>query len=248
MRTPLIAGNWKMNKTLDEALAFARYLGEHAPKDGVETLICAPAPLLYSLADALAGTRVALGAQNMHHEAQGAFTGEISAAMIKDTGATYVILGHSERRQLFGETDASVNRKTICALKEGLTPILCCGESLEEREADRTTEVIKAQVISGLHGIAEADVTKVVIAYEPIWAIGTGKTASSADANEVCAAIRGIISDLYSDKAAESLRILYGGSVNTDTVKGLMAEADIDGALVGGASLAAESFHSLTTF
>ncbi|VFQ46420.1 triose-phosphate isomerase [Desulfoluna butyratoxydans] len=248
MRTPLIAGNWKMNKTLDEAMAFARYLGENPVREGVDTLLCAPAPLLYPLADALTGTGVAVGAQNMHYEAQGAFTGEISAAMINDTGASYVILGHSERRQLFAETDASVNKKTICALKAGITPILCCGESLEEREEGRTADVIKAQVVNGLLGIAEADVTGVVIAYEPIWAIGTGKTASSADANEVCAAIRAIIADLYSQEAADALRILYGGSVNADTIDGLMAETDIDGALVGGASLDPASFHRLTTF
>jgi len=248
MRVPLIAGNWKMHKTLDEALSFVRYLADNPPGEGVEALICAPAPLLYPLADAMKETAVALGAQNMHHAQQGAFTGEISSAMIKDTGASYVILGHSERRQLFGETDASVNLKVTKALEAGITPILCCGESLEEREEGRTGEVVKGQVIKGLEGISEVEVPRVVIAYEPIWAIGTGKTASNGDANEVCAEIRHLINELYNDEAAATLRILYGGSVKPSTIKGLMAEPDIDGALVGGASLEADSFLGLTRF
>lgn len=248
MRVPLIAGNWKMHKTLEEAMGFVRTLAENPPQKGVETLICAPAPLLYPLAEAVKGTAVAIGAQNMHHESQGAFTGEISSAMIKDTGASYVILGHSERRQLFGETDASVNLKVAKALDTGISPILCCGESLAEREEGRTGDVVKRQVVKALEGIEKKDITRVVIAYEPIWAIGTGKTASNGDANEVCADIRHIIKELYSEEAAAALRILYGGSVKTSTIKGLMAESDIDGALVGGASLDAISFQGLTTF
>ncbi|MCG8471023.1 MAG: triose-phosphate isomerase [Desulfobacterales bacterium] len=248
MRKSLIAGNWKMNKTMGEALDFVEYLRSHPGKEGVETLICAPAPLLYALADATKDLPTTVGAQNMHPQPCGAFTGEVSPALIKDSGATHVILGHSERRQLFGETDAFINKKVTRALSEFIVPILCCGETLEERQEGITMEVVKKQVVSCLMGVAEADVTRVVIAYEPIWAIGTGKTASNADAQEICKAIRTLIADMYSKKAAEKLRILYGGSVNTSTIKGLMAEEDIDGALVGGASLKAESFVGLTDF
>ena len=237
-----------MNMTRSEALEFAAYLQNTPVKDGVETLICAPAPLLFPLADALQGLPTKLGAQNIYFEENGAFTGEISATMIKDAGAKSVILGHSERRQIFGETDALVNKKVVKALKEAITPILCCGETLEERQEGATMDVVKKQVVSGLMGVAEADVARVVIAYEPIWAIGTGKTASNADAQEVCGAIRALIAEMYSMDAAESLRILYGGSVNTATVAGLMSEKDIDGALVGGASLKPERFVGLTQF
>ena len=246
MRVPLIAGNWKMHKTLSEALAFVRYFTQNPPGENVEALICAPAPLLHPLSQAMKTTPIALGAQNMHHEVQGAFTGEISAAMIKDAGASYVIIGHSERRQLFNETDTSVNQKVTQALREGIAPILCCGETLSEREESRTKMIIRDQITKGLVDISKEGIARVVIAYEPIWAIGTGKTASNSDANEVCADIRCLIGELYGPDAAAAIRILYGGSVNTKTINGLMAESDIDGALVGGASLDAISFHGLT--
>ncbi|MBU9722221.1 MULTISPECIES: triose-phosphate isomerase [Bacillaceae] len=246
MRKPIIAGNWKMNKTKEEALSFVKEVKGSVPSnDKVESVVCSPALFLDALVQEAEGTDLAVGAQNMYFEESGAFTGEISPVALKDLGVSYVIIGHSERRELFGETDETVNQKTHAAFAHRLTPIVCVGETLEEREAGKTTDVVTTQVTAGLKGLTEDQVKKTVIAYEPIWAIGTGKTASSEDANETCGVIRNVIKDIVSADAAEAVRIQYGGSVKPANIKELLAQSDIDGALVGGASLEAESFLQL---
>ncbi|MED1862261.1 triose-phosphate isomerase [Fictibacillus nanhaiensis] len=246
MRKPIIAGNWKMNKTLTEARSFVEEVKGLVPSaETVDSVICAPALFLDSLADESEGTPLAIGAQNMHFEESGAFTGEISPVMLKDLNVQYVILGHSERRELFGETDELVNQKTHAAFKHGLTPIVCVGETLEQREADKTKDVVKAQTEKGLSGLTDEQMKQTVIAYEPVWAIGTGKTASSEDANEVCAYIRSVVADQFSQDVADAVRIQYGGSVKPDNIKELMGMSDIDGALVGGASLEPKSYLQL---
>ena len=246
MRKAIIAGNWKMHKTLSEANSFAEEVKVSVPsKDKVEAVICAPALFLQNLVDATKGTDVAIGAQNMHFEESGAFTGEISPKALEDLGVQYVIIGHSERREMFNETDETVNKKTLAAFKYNLTPIVCCGETLEQREAGETNGLVGNQIKKALAGLTEEQVKQTVIAYEPIWAIGTGKSSTSEDANEVCAHIRSVIAEQFSQDVANAVRIQYGGSVKPENIKEYMAQPDIDGALVGGASLVAQSFLQL---
>lgn len=248
MRKPIIAGNWKMNKTMAETRDFVASLKGLELNKEIEAVICAPFTDLQELSSSLQGTGVAVGAQNFHYEDQGAFTGEISAAMLKEIGVSHVIIGHSERRQYFAETDETVNKKLHKALAVGLVPMVCVGESLAEREEGKTKDLIKEQVLAALKEIKKEEIEKIVIAYEPIWAIGTGKTASKEEANEVCAFIRQTVAGLYSKEEADKLRIQYGGSVNASNIKDLMSESDIDGALVGGASLKAEDYAALVNY
>lgn len=246
MRKPIIAGNWKMNKTLSEALSFVEEVKNAVPSnDAVESVVCSPALFLGQLVEATKGTQLSVGAQNMHFAENGAFTGEVSPVALADLGVQYVVLGHSERREMFNETDESVNKKTIAAFKHGLTPIVCCGETLEERESGKTNELVGAQIEKALAGLTEDQAKATVIAYEPIWAIGTGKSSSAADANEVCAHIRSVVASQFSTDVAAAIRIQYGGSVKPENIKEYMAEADIDGALVGGAALEPQSFLQL---
>ncbi|MEF2095934.1 triose-phosphate isomerase [Peribacillus frigoritolerans] len=246
MRKPIIAGNWKMNKTLSEATAFLEEVSNLIPKqDVIDTVVCAPALFLDQLVQAAKGTDVKIGAQNMHFEESGAFTGEISPIALADLGVSYVILGHSERREMFNETDEAVNKKAHAAFAHGLTPIVCCGETLEQREAGETNDFVGSQIEKGLAGLSDDQLKQAVIAYEPIWAIGTGKSSSAQDANEVCAHIRSVVADKFSNEAAAAIRIQYGGSVKPENIKEYMAQPDIDGALVGGASLKSDSFLQL---
>lgn len=243
MRRPLIAGNWKMNTDAAGARALAAGIAARAGESVAADLVCCP-PSVYLgvVREALAGSGVALGGQNMHHEASGAFTGEISAAMLKDVGASFVILGHSERRTLFGETDALVHAKTLAALRSGLTPIVCVGELLEERESGRTREVIGRQFAGSLAGLAADQMAATVIAYEPVWAIGTGRVATPAQAEEVHADLRKLLAERYNQGLADEVRILYGGSVKPDNAGELVGQPNVDGALVGGASLKVDDF------
>ena len=242
MRKPIIAGNWKMFKTRDEAIGFMMAVNAKVPaQDVVETVICAPFTLLRCLVKRQ-GQNLRIGAQNMHFAEQGAFTGEIAPNMLTTLGVEYVIIGHSERRAMFNETDETVNKKLHAAFNHGLTPILCVGEYLEERESGQTEAVIEGQITKDLEGLTEEQVKELVIAYEPIWAIGTGRTATSEVANETCGFIRKLVAKLYNEETAEAIRIQYGGSVKTSNIDELMAQSDIDGALIGGASLVAEDF------
>lgn len=244
-RRPFIAGNWKMYKTKDDALAFIYAVNLEVPdKEVVETVICAPAIFLRDLVKR-EGENLRIGAQNMHYADEGAFTGEISASMLKSYGVDYVVVGHSERRAYFNETDDSVNLKVLTAIKENMTPIVCVGESLETREAGTTNQFVKKQVEKAYLNVKKDDVLRTVIAYEPIWAIGTGRTATPEQANETIIAIRNVIKDIYGQEISEGLRILYGGSVNTKNIDSLIAMSDIDGALVGGASLDPASYLTL---
>jgi triosephosphate isomerase (TIM) len=247
-RRPLMAGNWKMHKSIAEAVDLAQKLKAAPPAADRDTLVCPPFTALASVAKVLAGSGIAVGAQNMNDNVQGAFTGEVSPAMIKDAGAGFVILGHSERRSLYGETDAFINKKAKLALEQGLTPIVCVGETLAEREAGRTLAVVETQVRGSLAGLSAAQLEASVVAYEPVWAIGTGKTASPEQAQEVHAMIRSLLEKLQGAGAAAKVRILYGGSVKPDNVDALMSQPDIDGGLVGGASLKAEDFLRLMNF
>ena len=247
MRKPIIAGNWKMHKTIAEALEFVNEVKDRVNNDKVEAVICAPFTLLKDLKQATKGTNIKIGAQNMHFEEKGAFTGEISPLMLKELDMDYVVIGHSERRQYFNETDETVNKKVLKALEVGIDPILCVGETLEEREAGNTKDVCKVQVEKALENVSKEDLAKVVIAYEPVWAIGTGKTATSEDANDVIAYIREVVANLYGDLANE-VRIQYGGSVKPSNVAEIMNQSDIDGALVGGASLEANDYVELVNF
>ena len=234
-RKPFIAGNWKMNMT---AASGAKLIDELKPlvKDAdCDVALCVPAILIPAMTEAAKGSNIAIGAQNMHWEAKGAFTGEISADMLKEYGVKYVIIGHSERRQYFGETDETVNKRTKAVLAAGMTPIMCIGETLSEREGGITEDVLSRQLEKDLEGVE--DVTKVVIAYEPVWAIGTGRTATDEQAQETIAFIRKKIGELFCPKCAEKVVIQYGGSMNAGNCKGLMAQPDIDGGLIGGASL-----------
>lgn len=248
-RRPILAGNWKMNKTAVEAADLARKL-VYAVKDVLDRdiVVAPPFTALSVVGEVIRGTNIALAAQNLHWEDKGAFTGEVSAEMLLDLGCKYVIIGHSERRQFFGETDETVNKKAKQALKKGLLPIVCVGETLAEREAGKLQDIINRQVTSGLAGISADDMKKIVLAYEPVWAIGTGKTATPEQANEVHSLIRQKVMALYTAEIAETIRIQYGGSVTPDNVSQLMAKPDIDGALVGGASLKPESFTALVKF
>jgi triosephosphate isomerase (TIM) len=244
-RKPLIAGNWKMYKTRDEALAFIYAVNVEVPdKDVVESVICSPAIFLKDLVKR-EGENLRIGAQNMHYAEEGAYTGEISAAMLKSYGVDYVIVGHSERRAYFNETDETVNLKLISAVNLDITPIVCVGESLEIREAGTTNQVVRKQIEKAYLNVSAQDALKTVVAYEPIWAIGTGVTATPEQANETIVAIRQVLKKLYSEEISEQIRILYGGSVNTKNVESLLSMSDIDGALVGGASLDANSFLTL---
>lgn len=247
MRKPIIAGNWKMHKTIAEALDFVNQVKDRVNNDNVEAVICAPFTLLKDLKEATKGTNIKIGAQNMHFEEKGAFTGEISPLMLKELDMDYVVIGHSERRQYFNETDETVNKKVLKALEVGIDPILCVGETLEEREAGNTKDVCKVQVEKALENVSKEDLAKVVIAYEPVWAIGTGKTATSEDANDVIAYIREVVANLYGELANE-VRIQYGGSVKPSNVAEIMNQSDIDGALVGGASLEANDYVDLVNF
>ena len=247
MRKPIIAGNWKMHKTIAEALEFVNEVKDRVNNDKVEAVICAPFTLLKDLKQATKGTNIKIGAQNMHFEEKGAFTGEISPLMLKELDMDYVVIGHSERRQSFNETDETVNKKVLKALEVGIDPILCVGETLEEREAGNTKDVCKVQVEKALENVSKEDLAKVVIAYEPVWAIGTGKTATSEDANDVIAYIREVVANLYGELANE-VRIQYGGSVKPSNVAEIMNQSDIDGALVGGASLEANDYVELVNF
>mgnify|MGYP003369216929 FL=1 len=247
MRKPIIAGNWKMHKTIAEALEFVNDVKYKVNNDNVEAVICAPFTLLKDLKEATKGTNIKIGAQNMHFEEKGAFTGEISPLMLKELDMDYVVIGHSERRQYFNETNETVNKKVLKALEVGIDPILCVGETLEEREAGNTKDVCKVQVEKALENVSKEDLAKVVIAYEPVWAIGTGKTATSEDANDVIAYIREVVANLYKELANE-VRIQYGGSVKPSNVAEIMNQSDIDGALVGGASLEANDYVKLVNF
>lgn len=238
----IIAGNWKMNKLPSETFDFVKEVAQKNASASCEVVCCTPFVCLSEAINAAKGTNVKIGAENMHFEDKGAFTGEISAKMLKDMGVTYVIIGHSERRQYFAETNETVNKKAIKALAEGLLPIVCVGESLEEREAGVTMDLISIQVKKAFAGIGADDAKKVVIAYEPIWAIGTGKTATAEQAEEVCGGIRKIIATLYDAKTADAVTIQYGGSMNAGNAAELLAKPNIDGGLIGGASLKADDF------
>ncbi len=243
MRKPIIAGNWKMYKDVNEAIKLANDIKRSTfDIENVEIVLCPPFTDLGDVGEMLVESNIALGAQNCYWESEGAFTGEISVPMIKSVGCRYVIIGHSERRKYFGETDGTVNRKIAAAMDGGLIPIMCVGETLEEREAGRTLEVVRTQVTDGLKGFEETYLDPLVVAYEPVWAIGTGKTATPDQAQEVQAMIRGLLGELYSESLSGSKRILYGGSVKPDNIRDLMTEEDIDGGLIGGASLQAGSF------
>jgi triosephosphate isomerase (TIM) len=246
MRKPIIAGNWKMHKTLSEAKKFIEDVNGLVPSnDKVESVVCAPALFLGQLVEAAKNYDLKIGAQNMHFEESGAFTGEISPKALEDIGVNYVIIGHSERREMFNETDETVNKKTLAAFKYNLTPIVCCGETLEQRENGETNELVGSQVTKALEGLTEDQLKQTVIAYEPIWAIGTGKSSTAEDANETCAHIRKVLAERFSSEVAEAIRIQYGGSVKPGNIKEYMAQSDIDGALVGGASLETDSFLQL---
>ena len=240
MRRKIIAGNWKMNKTPSEAVALVNELKDLVKNDEVDVVYCVPAIDIVPVVEAVKGTNVKVGAENMYFEESGAYTGEISAAMLKDSGVEYVIIGHSERRDYFKEDDVLLNKKVKKAIEAGITPILCCGETLEQREMGIAVDFIRLQIKSDLKDVSAADVAKLVIAYEPIWAIGTGKTATSDQAEEICKAVRDCIREMYDDATAEKVRIQYGGSVNAGNAAELFTKPNIDGALVGGASLKAD--------
>ncbi|ARK20983.1 triose-phosphate isomerase [Sporosarcina ureae] len=246
MRKRIIAGNWKMFKLSNEAADFAEQIKEQLkPSDHVEAVICPPALYLNDLLQRFETTAIKLGAQTMHDTVEGAFTGEISPAMLENVGVDYVILGHSERRQYFNETDESVNKKVLAAFDHHLVPIVCVGETLEERDAHETVSIVSAQVEKAFSGVTADQAKQAVIAYEPIWAIGTGKTATADDANEVCAAIRHKVETLYAKDVSEAIRIQYGGSVKPENIAELLSKDNIDGALVGGASLDPAAFVKL---
>lgn len=248
-RVPLMAGNWKMHKTLAQARELAQGVSEAAQAaEGVEVMIAPPFTAIHAAAQAVAGGPVMLGAQNVYPAGQGSFTGEICADLLADLGVTYVIIGHSERRWILGEDDSFIRDKAAAVIKAGLRPVLCVGESLEEREAGRTAEVVQGQLAAGLEGFQAGECADLVMAYEPIWAIGTGRTASPETAQECHADIRSWLADRFNISLANSLRILYGGSVNGGNVKDLMAQPDVDGALVGGASLTVEDFSAIVRF
>ena len=248
MRVPVIAGNWKMYKTAGEAAAFVRaFLPLVSGVRGVEIVLAPPYTSIGAVAQLVQGSGIGVASQNVHFADEGAFTGEVSTRMMKEAGATHGIIGHSERRQYYAETDDAVNRKVHATLAAGLTPILCVGETDPEREGGKTFDVVGRQVAGGLKKIPAAEAMRILVAYEPVWAIGTGKTATPAQAQEVHAFLRGRFKELWGN-AADSVRILYGGSVKPDNIAALMANEDIDGALVGGASLLPETFAKIVTF
>lgn len=242
MRKPIIAGNWKMNKTPAEAVALVTELIPLVKDAECDVVVCPPAVNLALVAEAVKGTNIKVGAQNVHFKASGAFTGELSCDMLKAAGCEYVIIGHSERRQYFGETDKTVNLRTVAAVKAGLKPIVCVGEMLDEREAGYTNTIVSYQTLMALTGLSSEEIETCVIAYEPVWAIGTGKTATDEQANDTIGVIRKAIAGCYGNELAQKVRIQYGGSMNPGNVKGLMAQPEIDGGLIGGASLKAPDF------
>ncbi|WP_239750425.1 triose-phosphate isomerase [Mammaliicoccus sp. H-M34] len=248
MRKPIIAGNWKMNKTVQEAKDFVNELPALPDTNEVDSVICAPTLQLDALVN-LTKEGVAqglqIGAQNAYFEDNGAFTGETSPSALEDLGVKYVVLGHSERREYFGETDEDVNKKALAVFSHNMTPIICVGETLEEREAGKAESVVGGQVEAALKGFSKDQVKSTVIAYEPIWAIGTGKSSTSEDANQMCAHVRNVVAGAFSQEEADALRVQYGGSVKPENIKEYMAQSDIDGALVGGASLKVDSFVAL---
>src|SRR5262245_1386614 len=246
MRIPFIAGNWKMYKTVKEAVYFVKEL-KLVVKDmsSVEIVVAPPFSAVHAVAEAMRNTNIGVAAQDLYWEASGAFTGEVSGPMIKEAGAEYVIIGHSERRRLFGETDATVNKKVVAAIGAGLTAIVCIGETLEERERDETPAVLDRQIKDGLDRISGGELSELVIAYEPVWAIGTGRNATAAQAGEAHAHIRQRLRQWFGGEAAERCHIIYGGSVKPDNIRELIAEPDVDGALVGGASLEVKSFGDI---
>ena len=239
-RKKIVAGNWKMNKTPSEAVALVEELKPLVANEDVDVVFCVPAIDIIPVAEAVKGTNIQVGAENMYFEESGAYTGEISPAMLTDAGVKYVVLGHSERREYFAETNETVNKKMLKAFEHGITPIMCCGETLEQREQGVTMDFIRQQVKVGFMNVTADQAKEAVIAYEPIWAIGTGRVATTQQAQEVCCSIRGIIRDIYGTQIADAIRILYGGSVNAGNALQLFSEPDIDGGLVGGASLKPE--------
>ncbi len=247
MRKKIVAGNWKMNMTPAKAVELINSLKEKIDTDKVEVVVCPTYVCLPAVLEAVKGTHIGVGAQNMHYEENGAYTGEIAPTMLTELGVKYVVIGHSERRQYFGETDETVNKKTLKAIEHGLIPLVCVGESLEEREQGVTIDLVRLQTKIALNGLAGEDVKKVVVAYEPIWAIGTGRTATSAQAEEVCAAIRQVIEEVYGKEVADAVRVQYGGSVNGANANELFNMGNIDGGLVGGASLK-EEFTSIVNY
>ena len=245
-RNAIIAGNWKMNNTAKEGVALVNALKPLVKDASCEVVVCVPAIDIPAIAEALEGSNIALGAQNVHYAERGAYTGEISAEMLKEYGVKYVIIGHSERRQYFGETDDTVNMRALTAIREGITPIICVGETLQEREGGRTKRVLSRQLQEGLANIP--DISKIVIAYEPVWAIGTGKTATCEQANETIGFIRSKCAELFGEDKAMKMRIQYGGSMNAGNCRQLMDMPEIDGGLIGGASLKAKDFAEIVHF
>ena len=246
MKLPFICGNWKMYKTVADTVKYVKEFRVMV-KDiaDVEIVLAPPFTAVHAAAEAARNSNVVIAAQDLYWEREGAFTGEVSAQMVREAGADYVIIGHSERRTLFGETDTAVNQKTVAAFAAGLTPIVCIGETLDQRDRNETLDVLDRQIKQGLEGLTGEQLTQLVIAYEPVWAIGTGRTATPQDAQEVCGAIRGELAKLAGPEVADSVRILYGGSANAKNIGELLAETDVDGALVGGASLKAEDFAQM---
>lgn len=247
MRKKIIAGNWKMNKTVSESLKLVEILKDKVNTDKVDVVFCVPSINIIPVANALKGTNIYIGAQNMFFEESGAYTGEISPSMLKEAGVKYVIIGHSERRMYFAETDETVNKKILKALEHNLIPIVCVGETLEQRELGINIEFVRMQVKGALKNVSKSDAVKIIIAYEPIWAIGTGKTATKEQAEEVCKAIRNVICEIYDTNVANEVRIQYGGSVNGKNAAELFAMDNIDGGLVGGASLK-EEFSEIVNY
>lgn len=248
MRKPIIAGNWKMNKTPKEAFELIDELKPLVKDSEADVVVCPPFVCLQAAKDAIGDSNIALGAQNMHFEESGAYTGEIAPSMLKELGVEYVILGHSERREYFKETDELINKKVITAFENDLIPIMCVGETLEQREEGITEKLVEEQTRKGLQNLKASDAERIVIAYEPVWAIGTGKTATKEQANEVISFIRSIVKDMFGGDVAEKVRIQYGGSMNPKNVAELMSMSDIDGGLIGGASLKAEDFSKVVNY
>ena len=248
MRTPIIAGNWKMNNTIAEGVKLVKELAPLVKDAKVTVVVCPTATALSSVADAVKGTNIHVGAQNVHWEDHGAFTGEISTGMLNEIGVDYCVLGHSERRGYFGETNEGVNKRAHAAFNAGITPIICCGEPIEIRERGSYLDFVAFQVLEALAGFTQEEVAKIVIAYEPIWAIGTGKTASFEQAEKVCKHIRETVAARFGKTAADAIRIQYGGSVKPATISDLMKQPDVDGALVGGASLKAKDFSEIVNY
>ena len=248
MRKPIIAGNWKMNKTPEEAAALVSELKPLVKDANCDVVVCVPALCVHAAKQAVRGSKIKVGVQNMHWEPKGAYTGELSADMLKACGVDYVIVGHSERRQYFGETDETVNKRALAAIHAGITPIICVGERKEQRENGYTDDLVAYQTLTALTGMTPDEIKKVVIAYEPVWAIGTGLTATDEQANETIGVIRQAIAGKYGKRTAAKVRIQYGGSMKPSNVKGLMAQPEIDGGLIGGASLKAVDFSQVVNY